>query len=545
MVPIVNRQAVWRRHEFSLLIAIALIGLVTVLLDAQHNYWSNPRASAIDLLRQWSMLALFSLGSALVIISGGIDLSTGSVIAFSGTVCAALLLLLAPEAMTKSLPLPMWVVVTAISGTLASGFLIGSLHAWLITRVGLPPFVATLATLVGLRSLARAICESVTAHVLGGASTNISLFDRNFTYLATSVWIPAVLVLSIGLLLWLMMSRTVIGRHLYALGGNELAARLSGIQTDRLKWLAYCISAMLASVAGIFYICEQTVADPQTLGRGYELNAIAAAVVGGCSLQGGIGTIPGTLLGALFLRAVIDGVSKIIKTGADVYEGLIVGVVVVFAVMFTRTEATAQRRTPLFGGLLGLVTIANLTLIAGLLMALIGTRFLGSQLQMDGTWLALFTMAAILPLLGISRQSWSRPTVRRAGIIWALVTVAAGIGLDQAYPAVQRSRATAAVTSLGGKVASAGGGQTIDFGSVPLTDSQWKQIQSRLQFLQPVVELRLNAAAISERSLDLLSGWKSLEQLDLGDSGLSPAALRRLQRQLPETEIRQDSGRPD
>ena len=93
------------------------------------------------------------------------------------------------------------------------------------------------------------------------------------------------------------MSRTVVGRHLHALGGNEQAARLSGIPTDRLKWLAYCLSAVLSSVAGILYISDSDAANPQTLGRGYELNAIAAAVVGGCSLQGGVGTIPGTVLG--------------------------------------------------------------------------------------------------------------------------------------------------------------------------------------------------------------------------------------------------------
>src|SRR5204863_6688681 len=131
-----------------------------------------------------------------------------------------------------------------------------------------------------------------------------------------------------------LLSRTVTGRHLYALGGNEEAARLSGIRTDRLKWFAYCFGSVTASIAGILYICDQSVADPQTLGRGYELNAIAAAVVGGCSLQGGIGTIPGTVLGCLFLRTVIDGIAKIIKTGADVYEGLIVGIVVVIAVAF-------------------------------------------------------------------------------------------------------------------------------------------------------------------------------------------------------------------
>ena len=98
------------------------------------------------------------------------------------------------------------------------------------------------------------------------------------------------------------MSRTVTGRRLYALGGNETATRLSGIRTERLKWLAYCLSAMCSSIAGILYVGEQSVADPQSLGRGYELNAIAAAVVGGCSLQGGIGTIPGVMLGCLFLR---------------------------------------------------------------------------------------------------------------------------------------------------------------------------------------------------------------------------------------------------
>ena len=118
----------------------------------------------------------------------------------------------------------------------------------------------------------------------------------------------------------MLLRQTVVGRHLYALGGNEQAARLSGIRTDRLKWLAYCISAMCASLAGILFIGDQSVADPQTLGRGYELNAIAAAVVGGCSLQGGVGTVSGTILGCLFLRSVIDGIAKIIKTGADVYR---------------------------------------------------------------------------------------------------------------------------------------------------------------------------------------------------------------------------------
>lgn len=366
---------VLNRHEWSLLLAICVAALIATLLDDQHNYWRRPELSAKDLLRQTSMLGIFALGAAVVIIAGGIDLSNGSVIAFSGTICATLMVWLAPTAMKGTAePVGIPVIATAIAGTLLVGFLIGSLHAWLITVVGLPPFVATLATLVGLRSFGRAIIENVTAATWGGKSTQIQIYDNQFRYLATSVWIPAVIFGIFAILMWVLLSRTVTGRHLYALGGNEQAARLSGIRTERLKWLAYVISAMLSSVAGILYIGDQSVAAPQTLGRGYELNAIAAAVVGGCSLQGGAGTIPGTILGVLFLRVVIDGVAKVIKSGADVYEGLIVGVVVVIAVAFTQIREAGRSGKRFFAGPLGIVTAINLALIAGTMTAILGQK---------------------------------------------------------------------------------------------------------------------------------------------------------------------------
>ena len=261
-------------------------------------------------------------------------------IAFSGAVCAMLMALLAPEDVRESREIAAWVIALAVLGTLVVGLLIGSFHAWLITVVRLPPFVATLATLVGLRSLARILMESVTRAVWDSPKTQIDIAADHFkaltrefrlplpwvaTLWTTAPWVPLFLFALLAVLAWVLMSRTVVGRHLHALGGNEQAARLSGIQTDRLKWLAYCISAVLASMAGILYVSDTTTANPQNLGRGYELNAIAAAVVGGCSLSGGVGTIPGTVLGVLFLRAVIDGVAKIIKSNAEVYEGLIVG----------------------------------------------------------------------------------------------------------------------------------------------------------------------------------------------------------------------------
>src|SRR5438128_2969807 len=194
------------RPEWGLVLAIATVVVLTALLDDRHNYWYNPADSATNILRQTSMLGIFALGAAIVIISGGIDLSSGSVIAFSGSIRATLMVLLAPEEMKAARLLGMGTITIAIVGTLAVGLLIGSLHAWLITVVGLPPFVATLATLVGLRRLGRAIVESVTAAQWSAKSTQIQIFDREFRYLATSVWIPAVLFLALAGLTWLLMS---------------------------------------------------------------------------------------------------------------------------------------------------------------------------------------------------------------------------------------------------------------------------------------------------------------------------------------------------
>lgn len=383
-----------QRHELGLLVAIAICVVVTAVLDSQHNYWANPRSSAIDIVRQTSLLGIFALGAAVVIIAGGIDLSSGSVIAFGGTICATIMFALDKENMLAAQPISKGVIAVAILGTMFVGFLIGSLHVWLITVIGLPPFVATLATLVGLRSFGRAIVENVTQR-----STQIQIYDEDFRYLATSVWIPAVVFVVLAGCMWLLMSRTVTGRHLYALGGNEQAAKLSGIRTDRLKWLAYCLSSMLSAMAGILYIGDQAVADPQTLGRGYELNGIASAVVGGCSLQGGAGTIPGTVLGAVFLRVVVDGVAKIIKTGADVYEGLIVGVVVVVAVAFNQLRTGGSRRRQLFPGALGLVNILNLALLTGSLTALMGPKLLGTILPVGANVLGMGAGAVAMVLL--------------------------------------------------------------------------------------------------------------------------------------------------
>ncbi len=258
-------------------------------------------------------------------------------IAFSGTIWLLILYVLSPlteQGQPSMDAFPQWMLWVSIAGTLLAALVVGSFHAWLITVVGLPPFVATLASLVGLRSLAQVLMNNVTKAVSGHSSTQVYLFDRSFRDLGKTWWMPLIIFLVLALVLWILLSRTVLGRRLYAMGGNEEAARLSGIRTDRLKWVAYCISSVTAAIAGILWTGYGSMAQPSTQGQAEELNAIACAVVGGVSLQGGVGTVGGTMLGAVFLRVVIDSVAKIIKTNSDEFQGLIVGVLVVLAVAF-------------------------------------------------------------------------------------------------------------------------------------------------------------------------------------------------------------------
>lgn len=318
------------RNELGLLVAIvAVIGFTLIF---NQDYIDEPARNIKNILHQTSLLGIFSLGAAIVIIVGGIDLSSGAVIVFSASICALVLMACAPVDPATGIPeihkIEGWPpVLLAIGVTLVVGLMIGTLHAWLITVVKLPPFVATLASLVGLRSFAKVLNPAVSK-LLGSEVTKVRA-DADNLVLLSEWWIALTVFLVLSAACYLLMSHTVWGRHLYALGGNEEAARLSGIRTDRMKWLAYSIGAITASIAGILYLAKIGAANPATLGMGYELNAIAAAVVGGCSLRGGVGLIPGVMLGVLFLRVVIDSINKVVPKGSDDYQGMIVGFLVV------------------------------------------------------------------------------------------------------------------------------------------------------------------------------------------------------------------------
>jgi ribose/xylose/arabinose/galactoside ABC-type transport system permease subunit len=353
-------RRLWSSVEFKLILAWLLVVLATMALDTNYAYWNNPADSAQLILRRTVLLGFFAIGSAIIIISGGIDLSSGSVIAMSATVFGSLMMILDPVGF-KAGHVSTTAVILSISGTLLVGVMVGTLHAWLITSVGLPPFVATLATLVGLRSFSRGLTSSITM-----GKSQIDFPDTGLRDILKNVNYMSIVFVVFALLMWFLMSRTVTGRHLQAMGGNEQAAKLSGIRTDRLKWLAYVIGAVSASIVGIISFADDGSAKPDIMARGYELNAIAASVIGGCSLQGGVGTIPGTILGCLFLRTIIDAVQKIVGSGADVYEGMIVGIVVVVAVTFSQRGGGKLAGKKYFSNGIGWSVIPTLGLLAGL-----------------------------------------------------------------------------------------------------------------------------------------------------------------------------------
>jgi ribose/xylose/arabinose/galactoside ABC-type transport system permease subunit len=333
------RQRWWSRPEVWLLLANLTVYLGVYFGDKQHNFGSPESLQLLS--TETTMLGIFAIGTTIVIISGGIDLSVGSVIAFSSIVFTLTVTQLAPAAVAARERVGPGVLVAATGATLIAALVVGVLHALLITRVGLPPFIATLGTLIGLRSLGRVIAQArfesdkialPSPDFRAFYSSTMSWHLPGFEHAVKIRWVPLSVFLVVAIGAAVLMNRTVLGRHLYALGGNEEAARLSGIRTDRLKYVAYCIGAICSGLAGILYAAREGQGNSTNMGVGYELNAIAAAVVGGASLRGGAGTMSGTILGALFLTLVVNGIPHIIKIESTLYEGIIVGVVVILAV---------------------------------------------------------------------------------------------------------------------------------------------------------------------------------------------------------------------
>ncbi|MBX4909935.1 MULTISPECIES: ABC transporter permease [Rhizobium] len=272
------------KKDLGLLLLIVVVGVVVAII--------NPRfLLPINLANTANLIGLFgilSMGQAFVIITGGIELSVGSLVALLGVLFVDFI---AVQDMPWTLALPLILLLGAV---------IGAVHGWLITRLNLQPFVVTLCGLLIYRGAARFYTADGTAGFAFGQNfPELEFLTAGRFYGIPSTFI-AMVVISVAM--WLVLHRSVFGRYLYAVGKNEEAARYSGIRTDRLVMTAYVICGLLTALSAIYFAMYTRSISPASHGQFYELYAIAAAVLGGFSLRGGEGSIVGVVLGTVLLQ---------------------------------------------------------------------------------------------------------------------------------------------------------------------------------------------------------------------------------------------------
>lgn len=301
--------------KFNLRDAGTLIGLLIIVVTFSFLspvFFTLP--NLLNILQQSSINALIALGMTLVIISGGIDLSVGPTAALSAVLGATL--------MVAGVPVPL-----AILATLGVGALCGLFSGTLIAYAGLQPFIVTLGGL----SLFRAIALIYT----GG--NPIFGIPQSFRSVVNStlfgVPMPIVVVAVIALLLWTVMNKTPLGEYILAIGGNEEAARVAGVPVKRTKVTVYIFSGLLASLASLILIGRLGAAEP-TIGNLWELDAIAAAAIGGASLMGGKGSVFGTLIGVIILGVLRNGLTLL--NIQAFYQLLATGLIIIIAMLIDR-----------------------------------------------------------------------------------------------------------------------------------------------------------------------------------------------------------------
>lgn len=287
---------------------IALLTLIVVVSFLNPNFFSVD--NLLNILRQTSVNAIIAIGMTFVILIAGIDLSVGSVLALTGALAATLV----------GLEFPISVVVLLV---LIFGCIIGLLNGALVAFGKVQAFMATLITMLLLRG--------ITMIYMGGRPISTGFSDNAdiFSEIGTGVWlgipVPVWLMVILFALGWFLLTQTRIGRYIYALGGNESATALSGINVNKVKLFVFAVSGMLAALAGMIVTSRLGSAQP-TAGTGYELDAIAAVVVGGTSLMGGKGRIIGTLIGALIIGFLSNALNLL---DVDSYYQLVAKAIVI------------------------------------------------------------------------------------------------------------------------------------------------------------------------------------------------------------------------
>jgi ribose transport system permease protein len=305
---LVANQAFW------VTIALAIICVMMSIL--QPDAFAST-ANLYNITRNFAFIGIMSVGMVAVIITGGIDLSVGTIMGFVGVVCGVIL----------QAGWDWWI---AIAGGLAAGALVGAVNGVLIAYIGLSPFVVTLGMMSLGRSLAVVLSQNKMIYKLGpGGPIFTEIGGGSLLGLANPVWVLLVVAIVFGLVLKI----TPWGRHLYAIGGNEHAARLTGVPVDRVKLQAYMISALTAAISAVLIVGWQGSAI-NALGIGYELRVIASTVIGGANLMGGEGGTYGAVIGAALIEVIRN---SLLMEGIDSnWQGAFVGVFIVLAVLLEK-----------------------------------------------------------------------------------------------------------------------------------------------------------------------------------------------------------------
>ncbi|MDT6940841.1 ABC transporter permease [Brucella pseudogrignonensis] len=319
---------------------IALFAVFIFFSFAAPNFLST--ANLILMSKHVALNAFLAMGMTFVIITGGIDLSVGSIVGLCGMVAGGLLI----YGIDLGIGYTMYFNVIEISLiTLAVGVAVGFVNGLLITRLNVAPFIATLGTLYVARGLALLSSDGQTFPNLVGRE---DLGTQGFGFLGAgsilglpvSIWILVVVALTAAYI----ARYTPLGRQIFAVGGNERAARMSGIRVDRVKMFVYMFSGFCAAIAGLIISSELMASHPAT-GNSFELNAIAAAVLGGTSMSGGRGTIGGTIIGAFVIGILSDGL--VMMGVSSFWQMVIKGLVIIIAVVVDQAQRRLQQRVTL------------------------------------------------------------------------------------------------------------------------------------------------------------------------------------------------------
>ncbi len=321
----------------------ALIAIIVVFSILSPNYFTI--ANLLTMSSHVAVYAILSIGMLLVILNGGIDLSVGSTLGISGMVAGFLMQGVHLKLLGISLYPAVWVVVIV---SCAVGALIGLVNGVLVARFKVAPFVATLGMLYVVRGLALLMTNGLTYNDLGGKP---ELGNTGFDWLGFNrildIPVGVLVMVVVAIVVSVVLNRTAFGRWLYASGGNERAAELSGVPVRRVKIWVYVVSGLCAAIAGLILSSELTSAGP-TAGNSYELTAIAAVVIGGAALTGGRGTVRGTLLGAFVIGFLSDG---LVIIGVSAYwQTVFTGAVIVLAVLLNAVQYRGRRKAAATGG---------------------------------------------------------------------------------------------------------------------------------------------------------------------------------------------------